>query len=77
MQLKTDDRCRLTSQDLFKPNASYEAERTPDGTIKLVELAPIKVLSKARLIEKDGLLMVDIGRPFDAEELSRELEDYL
>ena len=40
MQLKTDSRCRIASRDLFRPNASYEAEKTPDGAIRLVELVP-------------------------------------
>jgi hypothetical protein len=76
MQLKTDDRCRLTSTDLFKPNASYEAERTPDGSIRLVELAH-EPTGKAKLVEQDGLLVMQIGRPFDQAELDRALEDYL
>jgi len=76
MQLQTDERCRLTSPDLFKPNASYEAEKTPDGVIRLVEAAPTQP-GKARLIRVKGKLLVDIGRPFDMDELNRELEDYL
>ena len=76
MQLKTDDHCRLTSPDLFKPNASYEAEKTPDGAIRLVE-SPSNGERKARLVEEDGLLVMKIGRPFDQAELDRALEDYL
>ncbi|HAV62796.1 MAG TPA: hypothetical protein DCY13_10565 [Verrucomicrobiales bacterium] len=76
MQLKTDDQCRLTSPDLFKPNASYEAERTPDGSIKLVESVS-KPSRKAKFIEEDGEVFLDIGRPFDLEEFDKALEDYL
>jgi hypothetical protein len=62
MQLKTDDRCRLASRDLFKPNASYGAEKTPDGAIRLVELEPKKV-GKAQFFKKNGRILLDIGRP--------------
>lgn len=39
MRLSTDDRCRLQSPELFKPNTPYEGELTSDGAIRLVELA--------------------------------------
>jgi hypothetical protein len=39
----TDDRCRLTSQELFKPNTPYAAERKPDGRVVLTELVPAQV----------------------------------
>ena len=74
MQLKTDSRCRITSREVFRPNTSYEVETAPDGSIRLVELVP-KRPEKAKLIRKNGRLMVDIGRPFDREALSRELDN--
>ena len=43
MTLKTDARCRLTSQDIFKPNTPYAAEVTPDGRVLLTELVPVEV----------------------------------
>ena len=43
MKLMTDDRCRLTSQELFKPNTPYDAERKPDGRVVLTELVPAEV----------------------------------
>lgn len=76
MQLKTDDRCSLTSSDLFKPNASYEVEKMPDGGIKLVELVPKKT-SKAKFVEEGDEVFLDIGRPFDLAEFNKALEDYL
>jgi len=76
MQLKTDDCCRLTSTDLFKPNASYEAEKTSDGAIRLVE-SPSNGERKARLVREGDLLVVETDREIDMEELNRELEDYL
>ncbi len=38
MRLVTDDRCRLQSRDLFKPNTPYQAERLPNGRVEIVEL---------------------------------------
>jgi hypothetical protein len=60
MKLVTDDRCRLASSELFKPNTPYEGELTADGTIRLVELVskevpivrPIRV--KGRLRPPEG-----------------------
>lgn len=38
MKLVTDDRCRIQSRELFKPNTPYQGERTADGRIQFVEL---------------------------------------
>ena len=43
MKLVTDERCRLTSRELFKPNTPYNAEKRPDGRVTLTELAPAEV----------------------------------
>ena len=44
MQLKTDNRCRLTSQDLFKPNTPYEGESQFGGKVVVLrELVPAEV----------------------------------
>jgi len=43
MKLMTDERCRMTSQELFKPNTPYDAERKPDGRVVLTELVPAQV----------------------------------
>jgi hypothetical protein len=40
MRLSTDDRCRLQSRELFKPNARYEGESDASGRIILTELVP-------------------------------------
>jgi hypothetical protein len=40
MTLKTDDRCRLASRDLFKPNTPYDVQVGPDGRIIVRELVP-------------------------------------
>ena len=43
MKLTTDDRGRLTSAGLFRPNAAFNAEPQPDGSIRLIELAEREV----------------------------------
>ena len=40
MRLSTDDRCRLQSRELFKPNARYEGDLDAGGRIILTELVP-------------------------------------
>jgi len=48
----TDDRCRLQSRDLFKPNTPYQAERKADGRVELIELVATDVpLVRARKIK--------------------------
>ena len=52
MRLMTDDRCRLQSRDLFKPNTPYQAERKADGRVELIELVATDVpLVRARKIK--------------------------
>lgn len=43
MRVSTDDRCRLQSRELFKPNTRYEGDRAKDGRVVLVELVPAEV----------------------------------
>jgi hypothetical protein len=55
MRLSTDDRCRLQSRELFKPNTRYEGEADAGGRIVLTELVPAagprKFHSKAEVIQ--------------------------
>ena len=66
----------MTSRDLFKPNASYQAEKTPDGAIRLVELDS-KPPGKASFVKKNGHILLDLGRSFEMDELEKALENYL
>ena len=43
MKLVTDDRCRVESPELFKPNTPYQANRTSDGRIEFIELVEKEV----------------------------------
>ena len=58
MKLISDDRCRLTSQELFKPNTPYDAQRKPDGTIRLMELVEKEVPIVRPFRTKEGFLML-------------------
>lgn len=40
MKLSTDDRCRLQSRDLLKPNTPYDAQLDVLGRVILTELVP-------------------------------------
>ncbi|MEY2428273.1 MAG: hypothetical protein QOJ40_1158 [Verrucomicrobiota bacterium] len=40
MRLSTDDRCRLQSRELLKPNTPYEGQLDATGRIVLTELVP-------------------------------------
>jgi hypothetical protein len=43
MKLVTDDRGRLTSAGLFRPNTAFDATPQPDGSIRVVQLREAKV----------------------------------
>ncbi len=40
MRVSSDDRCRVQSRDLFKPNTRYEGEVDAAGRVVLTELVP-------------------------------------
>jgi hypothetical protein len=51
VKLVSDDRCRLASRDLFKPNTPYSAELKADGRVVLTELVPAEApLVRARKV---------------------------
>ena len=43
MRVSSDDRCRVQSRELFKPNTRYQGEVSADGSIRLVELVEKEV----------------------------------
>jgi len=43
MKLISDDRCRIESPELLKPNTPYDGEIAPDGSIRLTELVKTDV----------------------------------
>ena len=58
MRVSTDDRCRLQSRELFKPNTRYEGEVAPDGSIRLVELVE-KSVPVAGIRKQGGFVLVN------------------
>lgn len=49
MKLTADEQGRLASAELFRPKVTFEATVQPDGSIRLVELAPVPVVRPRRL----------------------------
>ena len=52
MKLTADERGRLSSAELFRPQVTYEATVQSDGSILLVETEPVPI-AKPRLITDD------------------------
>ena len=57
MRVSSDDRCRLQSRELFKPNTRYEGDVQADGTIRLVELVEKDVRLVKTRRESDFILI--------------------
>ena len=57
MKLVADERGRLTSIELFRPGAAFNAEKLPDGTIRIVELVEKTVPTVTPIRTKEGFLM--------------------
>lgn len=58
MKLVADRRGRLTSVDLFRPGAAFNAERQSDGSIRLVELVEKEVRVVRPIRTKEGFIIV-------------------
>jgi hypothetical protein len=58
MKVSTDDRCRLQSRELFKPNTRYEGEVAAVGSIRLVELIE-KQVPLVNIRKQEGFVLVD------------------
>ena len=74
MRVSSDDRCRVQSRELFKPNTRYEGEVRPDG-IHLVELAE-KRAAPARLIRRKGRTLIVTERQITDEDVRRAMESF-
>lgn len=60
MKLTADERGRLTSADLFRPKATFEATIQPDGSIRIVELGERDVPIVEPVKTKEGFLMLPV-----------------
>ena len=49
MKLTANEQGSLTNAGLFRPTASFEATLQPDGSIRLVELAPAPIAMPRRV----------------------------
>lgn len=73
MKLKTDNRSRLTSRELFKPDTAYEAAIDQDGVIKLMESVPQAGVASREVkpVRRKGRLMLPVK--LSREEIRRAI----
>jgi len=62
MKLVTDDRCRIQSRELFKPNTAYRVERKGHGRVELIELIETEVPVVKAIRTKEGFIMFPPGK---------------
>jgi len=68
MTLQSDEQGRITCPKLFRPNTVFEAERQPDGAIRLAEV-PVNEPKLVKPIRtKEGFLMLPV--PISSQEAS-------
>src|SRR5437660_922719 len=77
MKLVTDDRCRIQSRELFKPNTPYRAERTADGRIEFIELVDkTEEVPEVKAIRtKEGYVMFPPGQRPSRETLRASIRE--
>jgi hypothetical protein len=49
MKLTADEQGRLPGAELLRPKATFEATVQPDGSIRLIELAPARIMKPRRI----------------------------
>ena len=73
MRLSSDDRCRLQSRELFKPNTRYEGEVAADGSIRIVELVE-KLVPQARLVRRCGRTFLESHKEITSADVAAVME---
>ena len=58
MKLVADERGRLTSIELFRPGTAFNAEKLPDGSIRIVKLTQKTVPTVTPIRTKEGFVML-------------------
>jgi hypothetical protein len=66
MKLTADEQGRLTSTELFRPGAAFDATRQRDGSIRIVELMEPEVPVVEPIRTKEGFLISPVKIPRDA-----------
>src|SRR5438445_9892060 len=70
MKLVSDNRCRVQSRDLFKPNTPYEGQTQPDGSGRLIELVERHVPVVNGVRTKEGFVMFPRSRKLSRKAIS-------
>ena len=73
MRVSTDERCRLQSRELFKPNTRYEGEFAADGSIRLVELVA-KRAPRARRVRWNGRTLLESDKEIRSADVASVME---
>jgi hypothetical protein len=60
MKLVADNKGSLTSRDLFRPGAAFDAERQPDGSIRIVEIVQKETPTVTPMQTEEGFLMLPV-----------------
>lgn len=58
MKLTSDNKGRLTCADLFPPRTTFDAQRMPDGAVRVVELVE-KEMPIATTHKVEGFILVN------------------
>lgn len=75
VKLTTDERGRLGSRDLFKPNTSYDGQKTPSGQIVFVELVPRRP-PQARLVRRGGRTYIESDHQVTNEDTAAVMAEF-
>ena len=60
MKLVADERGRLTSAELFRPGTAFNAEKRPDGSIRIVELVEKEAPAVTPVRTREGFIMLPV-----------------
>lgn len=75
MRVTSDERCRVQSRELFKPNTPYEGDLDATGRVVLTELVrksgPRRFRSKAEVLQAIEQSPLRFPRPW--EQMRRDL----
>lgn len=77
IETKIDERGRTGAlSGVATPGERFQVERPSRLEIRMKLLEPVEH-PPAKVVKRDGRLMISLGRPVDMDELNKALADYL
>lgn len=77
MKLTADKKGRLTCAELFPPEATFDATRQPDGSVRVMELVEkTSRPANVRLVRKDGYSVLVSDQPISLAAIKEALADF-